>query len=116
MTIGLSTACFYPENTENTVSILKRLGVKKTEVFLEAQSESRKVFYKPLRKSLDSAGIEVISVHGFVAFYEPFLFSEYKRRADDAFYEFEKISEAAAGLGAKYYTFHGNSFYSYLFL
>ncbi len=108
MNIGLSTASFYPQSTENTVNILKQLGVKKAEVFLEAQSESRPEFYRPLKKAFDDAGTEIISVHGFVAMYEPFLFSEYKRRAEDAFYEFEKIAEAGAYLGAKYYTFHGN--------
>lgn len=107
MEIGVSTACFYPKQTERIPKILKKLGVSCAEVFLNSQSEYAEDYCKSLREELDEAGVRVVSVHGFVAMHEPFLFSEYSRRAKDAFEIYKKVIRAAEILGAKYHTFHG---------
>lgn len=107
MEIGVSTACFYPTLTETTPEILQKMGVKKAEVFLNSQSEYEADFCVPLKKKLDTCGIEAISVHSFVAQHEPFLFSDYPRRTADAEQVFRNVASACNILGAKYYTFHG---------
>lgn len=107
MEIGVSTACFYPTLTETTPEILQKMGVKKAEVFLNSESEYEADFCVPLKKKLDENGIEVVSVHSFVAQHEPFLFSDYPRRVADAEKVYRKVLSACNMLGAKYHTFHG---------
>lgn len=107
MEIGISTACFYPLQTENIPEILKNIGVSKAEVFLNSYSEYDDEFCKMLREKMDENGIEVVSVHAFVAMHEPFLFESYKRRSDDAFCFYKKVVRATKILGGKFHTFHG---------
>lgn len=113
MEVGVSTACFYPMRTEQAVEEIKKTKAGCVEVFLEARSEYDPEYCKRLKERLDEAGIRVVSVHGFVAGYEPFLFSEYERRAKDALEEFQMVLEAARILGAKLNTFHGNRLEAY---
>ncbi|MDK2798489.1 MAG: hypothetical protein PWP27_69 [Clostridiales bacterium] len=108
MDIGISTACFYPMATESTLSVIYELGFKKIEVFMEAYSEYEVEFCKYLREQIDKFELKVISAHAFCSVYEPFLFSEYRRRKLDALVTFKKALTAAHILGAKYFTFHGN--------
>ncbi len=107
MEIGLSTACFYPLETEFAVDRIKEAGLKKAEVFLNSVSETDPEFCAMLKRKFDDAEIEVISVHSFVAMHEPFLFADYKRRQDDAFETYKKNINAGKILGAKFHTFHG---------
>ncbi len=114
MEIGVSTACFYPQPTEQTPAYFKNLGITCAEVFLNSISEYEEDYCKALREKMDQAGVRVVSVHGFVAMHEPYLFSEYARRAKDAFVIYKKIIRAAQILGAGFHTFHGaiREFYS----
>lgn len=107
MEIGVSTACFYPCPTENIPEILKDIGVNKAEVFLNSCSEYEEDFCKQLSENFEKNGIEVISVHAFVAMHEPFLFEEYKRRREDALFFYKKAISATKLLGGKFHTFHG---------
>ncbi len=107
MEIGLSTACFYPLETEFAVEKIKEAGLKKAEVFLNSVSETDPEFCAMLKKRFDDAEIDVISVHSFVAMHEPFLFADYKRRQDDAIEIYKKNINAGKILGAKFHTFHG---------
>ena len=107
MEIGVSTACFYPTPTEHIPELLQRIGVTKAEVFLNSESEYEADFCLPLKESLDAKGIEAVSVHSFVAQHEPFLFSDYPRRVQDAEKIYRKVLKATSMLGAKYHTFHG---------
>ena len=107
MEIGVSTACFYPAETESIPEILKSIGVTKAEVFLNSCSEYEEDFCKMLREKFDKEGIEVVSVHAFVAMHEPFLFESYNRRRDDARFFYKKVINATKLLNAKFHTFHG---------
>lgn len=108
MDIGISTACFYPMATEETISIIKNMGFHKIEVFMEAYSEYEEDFAYMLRNRIADYGLQVISAHSFCSTYEPFLFSEYDRRRQDSVKVLKKALNAAKILGAKYFTFHGN--------
>lgn len=108
MQIGVSTACLYPLETEKALDELNKLGVKNIEIFLEANSEAEPSFCEKLREKINYYGMNVVSVHAFCAAFEPFLFSEYKRRSDDALLQYIKTCKAMRYLGASYYTFHGN--------
>ena len=80
MRVGVSTASFYPLETEKALDELHKLGVKDIEIFLEAESETNPEFCKILKEKTIEYGMNVISIHAFCAAFEPFLFSEYKRR------------------------------------
>lgn len=119
MFIGVSTASLYPTQTEDAVEVLAKSGIKNIEIFLEANSEAELSFCKVLKDKIDYYDMNVVSIHSFCAIFEPFLFSEYKRRSQDAHLQFIKICKAMEYLGASYYTFHGsrkelcNSSFSY---
>ena len=107
MNIGISTACFYNMQPENIIPILGDAGFKYIEIFLNTSFEYKKEFCDILNEKTKEYGIKVVSVHGFVAQYEHFLFSSYLRRQNDALKEFESVAKAAKYLGADSYTFHG---------
>ena len=47
MSIGVSTACFYPNLTEKSVEYLAKSGIKTIEIFFKSQSETSVRFYCP---------------------------------------------------------------------
>jgi sugar phosphate isomerase/epimerase len=108
MEIGISTACFYPLYTENTIKIISDLESNLCEVFLEAEYEYEKDYISDLKKEMDKFNVRANSVHAFCATFEAQLFSEYERRRTDALVIYKKVVEAATRLGATSYTFHGD--------
>jgi len=108
MDIGISSACFYPMPTEDTIDIIKNLGFTKLEVFMEAYSEYEEDYSLMLKDKIDECGLQVISAHSFCSAHEPFMFSEYIRRREDSIRVFKKVLNASRILGARYFTFHGN--------
>lgn len=108
MKIGLSSASFYPEIlTENSITLMKKIGFDCGEIFLNSPSEYEKDFIKKLVREKETSGFQVISVHSFTSQFEPYLFDRYKRRREDMLIYFEKVCKAANDLGASFYTFHG---------
>ena len=60
---GASTACFYPEVTENAVKQLANLNVKSIEIFYNSPSEYRTGFLTEIKIILDSPGMHAVSMH-----------------------------------------------------
>lgn len=109
MSIGISTACFYPMLTEETIHIIDQLGFRKIEIFFNTESECDIDYCNDIKKKVDKLGIEVVAVHSFSSPYEhQMLFSEYTRRLEDGLRLYEKIIRAGNVLGARYITFHGD--------
>ena len=105
---GISTACFYPHvNTEDTLDVIKDLGFEICEVFLETDCETTYDYACALKEKADKLGVEIYSVHGFAASFEPFLFDRYPRRRKEMEDRFKAVCKAGSILGAKCYTFHG---------
>lgn len=107
MNFGISTACFFPVKTEDTIPIISELGTDRCEVFLEAESEYNLDYIALLNDRCQKYEITPISVHSFCSAFEPFIFTDYERRRNDCVNTFQKVLAAARELGAKYYTFHG---------
>ena len=108
MSIGLSSACFYPEiNTEFSIKKMKALDFNYGEIFLNTPSEYEEKFAEKLREEAEAADFRIISVHAFSSSFEPFLFDRYERRRKDLMKNFSSVCKAASIVGAKYYTFHG---------
>ena len=109
MFVGISTACFYPKETENTIEDIAPLGFKHIEVFFNSICECEEDFCAAFRGKIDSLGIACVSAHPYISSMEHFfLFSGYKRRKDDGFLLYKDIFKGAKTLGAKHITFHGD--------
>ena len=108
MEIGISTACFYPQQTEDTIQTIADLGATLCEVFFEAECEYEADFVSIIKERLDRFGIRLNSVHAFCASFEAQLFSDYERRRKDALKVYHNVLRAASELGGDIYTFHGD--------
>lgn len=108
MNIGVSTASYYPLETELALQEIGKSGIKTTEVFFNAESELKDSFVDILLDIRDCYGMNIVAVHPTMSLAEPFMiFSNYQRRFDDALQKFARYSEIAARLGAKYIILHG---------
>ena len=108
MDIGISTACFYPMTTEETLSHIASLDFRQIEVFVNSPSESTVSYAKKLRHQAEALNIEIIAFHPFSSFAETYcLFGAYERRRQDFYDIYKGYFESAATMGAKTFNFHG---------
>ncbi|MBR4800330.1 MAG: sugar phosphate isomerase/epimerase [Clostridia bacterium] len=108
MKVGISTATFFlKELTEDCFSVIRRCGGDCCEVFLTTFSEYEEDFAKLLKERL--GGLEVYSVHSLNTTFEPQLFNPADRTRADMEKIFRKVLRAGQILGAKVFTFHGQS-------
>lgn len=106
--IGVSTACFYPLETEKAFETLGRSGIGTTEIFFNALCELSPEFIRRLKEIKEEYGIKVVSVHPTMSLAESFmLFSAYRRRYDEGISQYKRYAEVAAELGAEYIVMHG---------
>lgn len=109
MNIGLSSACFYPLETEKSVIRAGEAGAEFIEIFMNADSEFEPAFVKNIASICKSYGMKVASVHTMGSFTESFhLFSSYPRR----YYEaketsFKRHFDVTETLGAEILVMHG---------
>jgi len=115
MSIGVSTSCYYPLETELAFKKIAALNVKTCEIFFNSFSELEGPFLKEICRIRDACGMRIPSVHPFFSFGEPYLlFSEYERRFYDSLEFYKKYFEAANILGAKILAMHGGKASNYV--
>lgn len=108
MSYGISTSCLYPMNTEDSLALLGKNGVKTCEVFLNSISETKPDFAELLNSIKSEYGMEITAVHPFSSFSETFmLFGEYERRYRDVIDFYKRCFEITAMLGADISIIHG---------
>ena len=108
MNIGISTACFYPMKTEETLSHITDLGFKQIEVFVNSPSESTVAYAQSFRNAADAVGLQIIAFHPFSSFAETYcLFGAYEQRRQDFYDIYKGYFESAATMGAMTFNFHG---------
>ena len=108
MNIGVSTASFYPLETELALEKIGKFGIKNTELFFNAESELKDSFTDMLLDIKERYGINIASIHPTMSLAESFMiFSAYERRFYESQEIFSRYSEIAAKLGAKYIILHG---------
>jgi len=106
---GVSTACLYPMPVEDALYELLLGGVQNVEIFLNTHSELRKSFIMGLSELLKRFDVSCSSLHPFTCEIEPILlFSQYKRRTNDAIDYYKHYFAAMQALGAKVFVLHGN--------
>lgn len=108
MNIGISTASFYPLETELALEEIGKSGIKTAEIFFNAESELKPSFIDILFDIKNEYGMNITSLHPTMSLAESFMiFSNYERRFYEAIDKFSRYSEIAAQLGAKYIILHG---------
>lgn len=108
--IGISTACFYPLETEKSLRRICERGVKSCEIFLNTVSELEDSFIKGISRLLTDNEVYVTSLHPFASFAESYaLFSSYKRRFYDSLELLKRYFEVMNTFGAKVLVIHGES-------
>lgn len=108
MRIGVSTSCFYPMLTEDSLKLVGENGVKTTEIFFNATSELEKPFIKELKSIKNHYGIDVVSLHPTMSLAESYVFfAGYERRFNEGVELYKRYADAAMELGAKYIIMHG---------
>lgn len=113
MQIGISTASFYPLLLEKGITLAAELGFRHLELFFNAESEYAPSFCDERRRQMEDLGIRADSVHPFTSAMEGhLLFSDYARRTKDALDQYRYYFEAAARVGARYFSFHGELMHS----
>ena len=95
MKVGISTATFFTRLlTEDSFSVIRRLGGECAEVFLTTWFEYEPSFADLLRERKDEAGVEVYSVHALNTQFEPELFNAAERTRRDAETLYRKVLAA----------------------
>lgn len=108
MNVGISTACFYPMQTEKAAAYLIDNGVDTIEIFLNSDSELSPAYIHSLSIALKEGGTRLISLHPYLSGLESLLFfSDYQRRFKDGVENYKRFFHATACLGGKYVIFHG---------
>jgi len=106
--LGVSTACYYPQDTFLSFKEVISANVPVAEVFMNSLDELEKSNLDRYREQMSEHGIEIISFHPYTSAFESLLFfSEYTRRVNDGIELYKRFFDAAAYLGAKYFVFHG---------
>lgn len=109
MSIGISTASFYPLETEESISLISKNNVACTEIFFNSSRELKNSFADYLLDIIGDTGLKITALHPMLSFAEPYMiFSEYLRRFEESEENFKHYFELAARLGAKIVSLHGD--------
>ena len=109
MSVGISTSCWYPTETECAFGRLARLGVHDAEIFFNAESETRGSIMQTILSTQKEYGVNVHAVHPFCTFAEPYLlFSNYKRRFQDGVEIYRRLGDTCHALGSDILILHGD--------
>ena len=113
MRCGISTACFYPLDTVESLKKLADSGVKVIELFFNTDSELEDAYLGKLLGIIKDADIDVSSVHPYTALMEGFYFaSEYGARLEDGLRRYRRYFEVCQVLGSDKLVFHGDHDYN----
>lgn len=108
MDFGISSACFYPLETEKSFRMIGEMGIKKAEIFMNSFSEMSGEIFREILNIKESYGIGVTSIHPCTSCCEPvFLFSDYERRFYDLLEIYKRFFQTCAELDADTLVIHG---------
>lgn len=109
MRCGVSTACFYPKNTLESLKVLADHGVKVIELFFNTYSELEDAYTAKLLDIIQAYQMEVTSVHPFTAVMEGFFFaSDYQARLEDGIAFYSRYFQTCRLFSADKLVFHGD--------
>ena len=98
---GVSSACFFPLETADSVKIL-------SEIFFNSFQELKDGYLECLSALCREAGTQVVSIHPFTSNSESlYFFTSYPGRLQDGLMIYRPFLRAAQKLGARVLVFHG---------
>ncbi len=110
MKIGISSACYYPMETEQALRRCGELGFRNIELFVNCGSEMQGEYYNRLTAVLREYDLQVGSVHPYTSFSESFmLFGPYERRIDEFIEFYKNFFDFCARIGSDNLVFHGGN-------
>ena len=109
MHCGISTACFYPQQTEDALKLLCDAETETTEIFFNTFSELQPEYVSRLQEILAESKTRVAALHPFSCMIEPFFFaSDYPNRLQDGLALYRRYFEVCRTLGIPRVVFHGD--------
>ncbi|MDR2558345.1 MAG: sugar phosphate isomerase/epimerase [Oscillospiraceae bacterium] len=109
MNIGISTACFYPTNTEEALLRLAQQGFRNVEIFINCDMELENPVRAELLRVVREYEMNILSVHPVPGWENFYLFSDYERRKLQFMNTYERYFEFMNELGAEIMVFHGSN-------
>lgn len=108
MRFGISTACFYPEETDRALERLLDAGVSLVELFFNTFSELEDGYVGRLGGLLAAHGASAAQMHPFTSAMEGFFFAtDYGTRTEDGLRLYEKYFSVCRALGIPRLVLHG---------
>lgn len=108
MITGISSACFYPLETEKSIRKCGEMGFENIEIFVNAPCELKGSILTDIKKEISEFNLNVTSVHPFTSFAESFtIFGSYKRRIDDTIDLYKHFFNFANEVGSDILVLHG---------
>ena len=109
MRCGISTSCFFPENTLLALEKVIATGAPVTEIFINTFHEIEPEFVDEMYRLVEKSGIEVVAFHPCSSQLEGYLFaSNYVGRLEDGLRLYRRFFEVCKQFGATYLNFHGD--------
>ena len=108
MAVGISTACFYPMETERSLIETGKLQADCVEIFINSPHELDKAYIDKFADIQKQYGVRVKSFHTYASFTESYYyFSSYERRFAESIEEFKRYFDGMHTLGAELLVMHG---------
>ncbi len=105
---AVSTACFYPKTTIDSLNELLNAGVKDVEIFFNTDSELKPNYIKTIQSTIKNAKGNICAVHPFHSAFEWFyFFSGYEGRIEDGIRLYKNLFKATNYLEVPIMSFHG---------
>jgi sugar phosphate isomerase/epimerase len=109
MECGVSTSCFYPENTRVALERLQLAGNRPVEIFLNTFSELEPPFVDAMKAQLADKQTKAVALHPFSSGMETFFFaSMYDGRLEDGLRLYEQYFVICQQWGISKLVFHGD--------
>lgn len=113
MQCGISTSCFFPMETLDSLRLLGENEIRVTEIFLNTYGEMEDTYVTRLLDVANQYQIRISSLHPWSSPMDGFFFaSTYKGRMRDGISLYRRYFEICRLLGAKKLVFHGNNLHA----
>ena len=110
MRTGISSACYYPMETERALEHCGRLGFRNVELFINCAGEMNGPYFERVFSTIREYDLQIGSLHPYTSFLESYmLFGPYERRVEELIEFYRRYFDFCSRIGANKLVFHGGS-------
>ncbi len=110
MRTGISSACYYPMETEQALEHCGKMGFRHLELFINCGSEMNGPYFDRVNSVIRAYDFQIGSLHPYTSFLESYmLFGPYERRVDELIEFYRRYFAFCNRIGADKLVFHGGS-------